>query len=95
MISTHPSAGTYVQFSKTLPILSARLAGGGWEFELLPEKKHYSGRGQPPRKIVWLQFLAVLEGQKISDRWTVAHPSDQFIALEDSFSGERLEVQIQ
>ena len=95
VVSIHPSAGSYVQFSKTLPILSARLAPEGWEFHTIPEDKRYSGGGNPPRRIVWLQMLRALEGREISDRWTVAHPSDLYISLEDPFSGERLEIRFQ
>lgn len=95
VISSHPSAGSYVQFSKTLPILSGRLGPGGWQFETIPENKRYSGRGQPPRRIVWLQLLRAIEGQEISDRWSVARPSDNYIALEDTHSGERLKVRLQ
>lgn len=95
VISMHPQAGAYVQFSKTLPVLSARLAPEGWEFHTIPEDKHYSGGGAPPRRIVWLQMLRVLEGREISDRWTVAHPSDLYISLEDPFAGERLEIRFQ
>jgi hypothetical protein len=95
VVSLHPTAGSYVQFSKTLPILSARLTPEGWEFHTIPEDKRYSGGGNPPRRIVWLQMLRVLEGREISDRWTVAHPSDLYISLEDPFSGERLEIRFQ
>jgi hypothetical protein len=95
VISVHPQAGSHVQFSKTLPILTARLAPEGWEFHTIPENKRYSAGGKPPRRIVWLQFLQALEGREISERWNVAHPSDQYIVLEDPHSGERLEVRFQ
>ena len=95
MHSSHPQAGSFVQFSKTLPILSARIAPEGWEFEAVPESKRYSGRGKPPRRLVWLQLLRVMEGQEISDRWTVAKPSGEYVLLEDQHSGERLEVRWQ
>ena len=92
VLSSHPHDGSFIQFSKTLPILSARIAPKGWEFETIPENKRYSGRGTPPRRIVWLQLLRVLEGAEISDRWTVAKPSPDYVLLEDLHSGERLEV---
>jgi hypothetical protein len=95
VLSTHPSNGQYIQFSKTLPILSARIFPRGWEFENSAEQKHYSGRGNPPDRIVWLQLLRVLEGQKVDNRWTVAYPSGDFVTLEDQFRGERLRVQLQ
>jgi hypothetical protein len=95
VISVHPQAGSFAQFSKTLPILTARLAPEGWEFHTVPENKRYSAGGKPPRRIVWLQLLQALEGREISDRWRVAKPSDQYIVLEDPHSGERLEVRFQ
>ena len=95
VLSSHPQAGSFIQFSKTLPILSARIAPEGWEFQTIPQNKRYSGRGNPPRRIVWLQLLRVLEGAEISDRWTVAKPSADYVLLEDLHSGERLEVRFQ
>ena len=95
VLSTHPSGMSYIQFSKTLPILSARLYPDGWEFENTPENKRYSGSGKPPNRIAWLQLLSVLDGQETSGRWTVARPSPDYVTLEDEFRGERLQVQIQ
>jgi hypothetical protein len=95
VLSVHPQAGSYVQFSKTLPILSARLAPEAWEFHAIAEDKRYSGGGKPPRKIVWLQMLRVLDGEEISERWSVVRSSNRLITLEDSFRGERLEVRFQ
>ena len=95
VLSTHPSAGSYVQFSKTLPILSGRIGPAGWEFDATAENKRYSGRGNPPKRIVWLQLLRVLEGQEVSERWTVARPSNDFVTLENQFTGERLEIRLQ
>ena len=95
VISSHPRSGAYVQFSKTLPILSATLTPTAWEFSAIPENKRYSGRGKPPRRIVWLQLLRALEGRELSDRWLVAKPSDAYIALEDPHTGERLELRFQ
>ena len=95
VISVHPQTGSFVQFSKTLPILTARIAPEGWEFHTVPENKRYSSGGKPPRRIVWLQLLQALEGREISERWRVAKPSDEYIVLEDPHSGERLEVRFQ
>jgi hypothetical protein len=95
VLSSHQQAGSFVQFSKTLPILSARIAPEGWEFEAVPENKRYSGRGKPPRRIAWLQLLRVLEGAEISDHWTVAKPSTDYVLLENQHSGERLELRLQ
>jgi hypothetical protein len=92
VLSTHPAGGSSIQFSKTMPILSGRISPAGWSFDLPPEDRHHSGGGDPPARIVWLQLLRALEGKKISERWTLAKPSDLFVALENQHTGERLEV---
>ncbi|HEX7861655.1 MAG TPA: hypothetical protein VF773_15065 [Verrucomicrobiae bacterium] len=94
VLSTHPDAGTFVQFSKTVPILSARLAPSAWEFNAIAQQKVYSGRGSPPDRIAWLQALLVLEGAEAASRWTVARPSDKYLLLENSHTGERLELRL-
>ena len=95
ILSTHPAGGSSIQFLKTLPILSARVWPGGWEFHYIPENERHSGGGNPPKRVVWLQLLRALEGREVADRWTVARPSDRYIVLENPNSGERLEVQFQ
>jgi hypothetical protein len=92
VLSTHPSGAAYLQFSKALPIATARHDADSWEIEFPPENKRFSGRGEPPRRFVWLQLLRALDGERISDRWQLSHPSEMFIALEDEHTGERLQV---
>lgn len=95
VLSTHSSGAAQVQFSKTLPIATGRLSAEGWSIDFPPQNKSYSGRGNPPKRLVWLQMLRALEGVKAPERWKVIHPSKDFIALEDPESGERLEVHFQ
>jgi hypothetical protein len=96
VLSIHSSGAAFLQFSKTLPIVSARLQPGAtWEVEFAPENKRYSGRGHPPARIVWLQLLRVMEGERIPERWKLSHPSGEYVALENPESGERLEAHFQ
>lgn len=95
VIATNPNGNSYVQFSKTLPLLSARRAPQGWQFDVPPENKHYSGSGEGPKRIVWLQLLSALEGREPRGYWKLIHPSDDFLALENDETGERLEVHFQ
>ena len=95
VLATHPNGGSSIQFLKTLPILSARIWPGGWQFENTAENKRYSGGGGPPNRVAWLQLLLALEGREVSERWVVARPSDRFISLENQRNGERLQVQFQ
>lgn len=92
VLSTHPSGASFIEFTKTLPIVSARLSPGRWEIHFIPENKEYSGGGNPPKRLVWLQLIRAVEGREIPSRWKVAYPSHQFIALADDRTGERLEV---
>jgi hypothetical protein len=95
VVATHPSGSASVAFSKTLPIVSGTLSPGGWEIEFAPEGKRYSGRGNPPKRLVWLQMLQALEGGEAPARWNLIRPSKDFIGLENLESGERLEVHFQ
>ena len=92
VLSVHPQAGMFVQVSKTLPILSARLAPDAWEFNAIAQQKVYSGGGSPPDRISWLQALLVIDGAEAASRWSVARPSDKYLLLENSHTGERLEL---
>ena len=93
VIATHPTGSAYFLFSKTLPIVSGRIGPRQWAFEIPGEDRRYSGRGRPPKRLVWLQLLRALEGGEVPDRWRLIHPSDRFIALENDHTGERVEVQ--
>lgn len=95
VLATHPTGSANIIFSKTLPIVSGTLSGSGWAIEFAPEGKSYSGRGDPPKRLVWLQIIRALEGGEIPDRWRVIHPSKDFIALDNLETGERLEVHFQ
>jgi hypothetical protein len=95
LLSLHPSDGAFIQFTKTLPIVSARLSAKSWEIEFPPENKRYSGRGQPPKRIGWLQLIRAIEGHEVPGRWTLIRPSNQFVGLLNAETGERLEVHFQ
>ena len=95
VLATNPNGNSYVQFSKTMPIVSAQRRPRGWEVEFPPENKRYSGGGDGPNRIVWLQLLKAIEGREVTGDWRLSHPSEKFIALENEESGERLEVQFE
>lgn len=91
IVAKNDDGRAYAQFSKALPIATARLSPGGWEADFPPQDKHYSAPGRPPKRIVWLQLLRVLNGQTASANWITQEKSDEFV-LEDPTTGERLEV---
>ena len=92
LVSVHPDAGAYLQFSKALPIVSARLHKEAWEIEFPPQNKKYAAPGRPPKRIVWFQLLRVTRGEPATDNWQVREPSPDEIVFENPKSGERLEV---
>jgi hypothetical protein len=95
VLSTHPSGADYLQFSKTLPLLSAHLDVSGWAIEFTPENKRYSGKGLPPKRVGWLQVMRALRGETLHKPWRLIYPSPDFIAVENDASGERLEIHFQ
>jgi len=95
VLAANPSGNSYLQFSKTMPIVSAQTTPDRWSVEFPPENKHYSGGGTGPARLVWVQLLRVIEGRELKGDWRLIYPSKEFIALEDDESGERLEVHFQ
>lgn len=91
IVATHPN-GSLIRFSKTLPIVNARWEGDLWEAEFPPQDKRYSGRGNPPKKIAWFNFLKGLEGRELPEDWVFTEGGDGSAVLVQRKTGERLEV---
>jgi hypothetical protein len=92
IIGTHPSLGAMVEFLKTFPIASAQTSDDSWEINFPPQRRHYSGRGKGPARVVWLQLIAALESRTPAAPWTLSKPSASILTLENKKTGERLEV---
>jgi hypothetical protein len=90
VISTNQNSA-YLQFSKTLPIASARTEPEFWQVEFPPQNRRYSGRGAGPKQIVWLQLLHAVTGRQVAKPWSVQR-AEQTLLLENGTSGEHLEV---
>src|SRR4051812_7627846 len=62
VLATNRNARAFVEFLKNpLPLLSAEINPDGWHVEFIPEKRRFSGRGRPPRRLLWLQLLQALQ----------------------------------
>ena len=71
LVATGPKDRTFVQFSKTpFPLVIAQRDRNRWEVEFPPQSKHYSGRGQPPKRIIWLYLARVVAGEPPPQNWT-------------------------
>ena len=59
-----------VDFSKTpFSLVRGRLAAARWEIEFPMEKLHFSGGGQPPARLAWLQLMQALIGKPVPPQW--------------------------
>lgn len=92
IVSTHPSGSAFVQFSKTLPIASARMTRNSWEIDFPPQQRHYAGRGAGPARVVWLQLLRALQDRPLTGRWILSEKSDSLMTVTEPKTGETLEV---
>jgi hypothetical protein len=71
VVATRPEGHAVVQFTKApFPFVLAQIAQSRWDVEFPPQKKHYSGRGTPPKRIIWLYLPLVLEGKPPPENWT-------------------------
>jgi hypothetical protein len=90
LLATHPDGREFVQFTKTIPIATAQRSRDGWEVSFGPGGKRYSGRGNPPPRIVWFELADALNDRTISVRWSAQKPEANHLLL--SAKGESLEV---
>lgn len=95
VLATNPDGNAFVQFSKSFPLVTARLEPPYWTVEFATQQKRYSGKGKGPERIVWLQLLHLIESAAPGKHWQVEHPSSDSIALENRERGERLQVYFQ
>lgn len=63
------SGSAFIQFSKTLPFLTAQLNTLRWEVDIPSQSKTYSGGYPLPSHFAWLQLPAVLQGQSLTRPW--------------------------
>src|SRR6266850_1177041 len=63
ILATHSDGRNFVQFTKTpLPFVVAQSTANTWQVLFVPNNRTYSGPGQPPVRLVWLQLPRCLLG---------------------------------
>ena len=91
VVATGPDARAFVQFSKTpFPLVIAQSTKTQWQVEFPPQNKHYAGRGEPPKRIIWLYLPRVLSGQPPPEHWTWQEDPTHW-RLENRETGESIE----
>jgi hypothetical protein len=64
LVATRPDGRDVVQFTKSpFPLVTAQASADRWEVTFPPQNKHYSGRGAPPKRLLWLYLPRVLSGK--------------------------------
>lgn len=94
LFATHPG-GSLLRFSKTLPIVNARLEGRRWEADFPPRNQRFAGSGKPPKKISWFHLINGLEGRELPENWIFTGSAEGSGVLVNSRTGERIEVHFQ
>ncbi len=91
LVATRPNGEAFVQFSKTpFPLVTARAQPNQWEADFPPQNKSYSGRGQPPQRLIWLYLPRMLAGQAPPRNWSWQE-SPQGWHLENRTTGESVD----
>jgi hypothetical protein len=92
ILATHTDGRNFVQFTKTpLPFVVAQSSTNTWQVLFVPNNKTYSGHGQPPARLVWLQLPRCLAGIAPPKPWSWQRLENHGWRLENRLSGELLE----
>lgn len=91
LVAAEPGGRAVVQFSKSpFPLVVAQETSNRWQVEFPPQNKHYAGRGEPPKRVIWFFLPPTLAGQAPPANWAW-HSNSSGWRLENQASGESLE----
>jgi len=92
LVATHPDGRSVVQFTKTpLPFIVAQRTTEGWQAQIIPRNKTYSGRGAPPARLLWLHLPEALARGNAVDGFRFTTNAAGGWRLERLATGECLE----
>lgn len=92
ILATNPDGRSFLQFTKTpLPFVVAQLTANSWQIHFVPENKTYSGRGAPPKQLMWLYLPRCLAGSPPPKSWSWNRLENNGWRLENPATGESLE----
>ena len=81
-----------LQFTKTLlPVAFVQTTTNRWLIQFPPQKIGFSGSGQPPARLLWLQLPAALDGEPLPSGVTFTHRADGGWRLANARTGEFVE----
>jgi hypothetical protein len=90
-VATKADGAAFVQFSKApFSLVIAQSTADYWQVTFPPQNRHFAGRGQPPKQLIWLYLPRVLSGKAPSKNW-IWHQDANGWRLENTATGESLE----
>jgi hypothetical protein len=93
LAATQPAGRSFVQFSKgAFPLAVAQSAPQAWTVAFPLWNEHYSGRGRPPARIIFLQLPGVLAGHPAPRGFSWEPLEGGGWRLGNQSSGEALDV---
>ena len=92
LVAVHASGRTFLQFTKVpLPFVVAQTTTNSWQIEFVADNRTYSGRGEPPAQVAWLQLTRCLAGTVPPAGWNWRKSGGGRWRLENKNTGEMLE----
>ncbi len=91
LVATRTNGAAFLQFSKSpFPLVVAQQNSNEWQIEFSTENKRYSGRGNPPSRLIWLWLGRMLLGEPAPKKWSWRVDNDGW-RLENRVTGEAVE----
>jgi len=95
LVAMHWNGRNVVQFTKPpLPFVTAQNDTNHWQIQYFAQKKNYSGRGQAPDGMLWLQLpenLAASVSTRRDTDWSITRKRGGSWQLTNTVSGESLD----
>ena len=91
VLAVHADGRAFIQFLKNpLPLVTAEVGPTGWHIDFIPQKRSFSGRGIPPRQLIWLHLLRGLEQIVPPEDFTMWKTFEGGTRIEDKRTGENI-----
>jgi hypothetical protein len=88
-VALNTNGEAFIQFSKTLPFLTAQLDEHHWEVNIPSQKKVYSGGRHLPSHFAWIQLPALLRQEPPTRPWLFTGDENHW-QIENPKTGETL-----
>ncbi len=93
LVAIRGDGRAFVQFSKNpFPLVIARSTSESWEVQTPTQNKRYSGHGNPPARLVFLQIPRALVGLPLARGWSWGSLPNSGFSLANAATGESLEI---